>query len=231
MTHRIWEMTGVDAILFDLDGVLVNSARAIDVAMRRWAVERGLDPDAIASLAHGRRDEDLVRLAAPHLDVDPEVDRIAELDFEVMDQVTAIPGASALIGLLPPLRWAVVTSGAASIASARLAAAGLSRPPVVVTAEQVAKGKPDPEGYLLAAERLGVEPTRCVVLEDAPVGWDAATAAGMRCVGVGWELARSRPELAAWVEDLSPVRVTEEPSGLRLTGRSPAPATAGRAED
>ncbi|WP_245533601.1 HAD-IA family hydrolase [Actinoalloteichus spitiensis] len=231
MAHRIWEMTGVDAILFDLDGVLVNSARAIDFAMRRWAVERGLDPDAIAALAHGRRDEDLVRLAAPHLDVEPEVDRIAELDFEVMDQVTAIPGAAALTGLLPPLRWAVVTSGAAAIASARLAAAGLSRPPVVVTAEQVAKGKPDPEGYLLAAEELGVEPTRCVVLEDAPVGWDAATAAGMRCVGVGPELASSRPDLAAWVDDLSSVRVAAEPPGLRLTGRSPSPAANGETAD
>lgn len=215
---RNWTISGLDALLFDLDGVLVNSVAAIEECMRRWAAERGLDGDRVVALAHGRRDADLVRLVAPRLDVDTEVARIAELDFEVMDTLTAVTGAADLLGTLPPSSWAIVTSGTPPIARARLAAVGLPEPSLVITAADVAHGKPDPEGYLLAAEKLGVPPERCAVFEDAPVGLGAATAAGMRCVGVGVGMAVSSPALDAWVDDLSGVRAEAGRSGITLAG-------------
>jgi len=199
-----WTATEVDALLFDLDGVLVDSRTAIERSVRAWARLHGLDGDGVLALSHGRRDADLVRVAAPGLDVATEVARITELEMSLLSRVTAVPGAVRLLTGLPADRWAVVTSSTPPVARGRLAAVGLPEPALLITAEDVDRGKPAPDGYLLAAEKLGVPPRRCLVFEDAPIGVAAARSAGMRCVGVGL----AGPDVVGSVPDLAAVRVT-----------------------
>jgi sugar-phosphatase len=171
------------AILFDLDGVLVDSTASIEEAWRLWAVRHGLDPSAVLRVAHGRRGLDTVRLVAPHLDAAREVAEQNAHEARTRG-LAAAPGARALIEKLPPSCWAVVTSGVRAVAEHRLRTVALPIPPVMVCADEVVHGKPDPEGFLAAAARLGVPPSACVVIEDAPAGLDAAHAAGMPAVAV-----------------------------------------------
>ena len=177
-------MTDVAAVLFDCDGVLVDSAMSVERAWRGWAAERGLDGDGVMAIAHGRRTEDTLRELGFTADLAAEVDRIEGAEIADASDVTAFPGAATALATLPPEAWAVVTSGTRGLATARLAAAGLPLPAVLVTADDVVAGKPDPEGYLEAARRLGVPPADCLVLEDAPAGVQAALAAGMRVVAL-----------------------------------------------
>lgn len=172
-------------LLFDCDGVLVDSDATVEVSWTRWAHRWELDPTSVTAMVHGRRSADTVALL-----IDP-ADRgraLADIDrFEVEDaaSVIAVPGAAELLSALPAEAWAVVTSGRRELATARLAAAGLPVPRVLVTADDVPRGKPDPAGYLAAAEALGVPPTACVVLEDSGAGIAAGRAAGAAVVGVG----------------------------------------------
>jgi sugar-phosphatase len=215
-----------EAVLFDLDGVLVDSLGVIERILREWAGSRGIDGERAVELSHGRRDVDLIALLAPDLDVAAEVDWIVGREERVVDGVVAMPGAVDLLGALPSRRWAVVTSGTRAVARARIAAAGLPEPVRLVAAEDVRHGKPDPQPYLRGAELLGVAPQRCVVVEDAMSGVRAARAAGMRCVGVGAEVqpaavtahVANLKELAAVVDgDL--IRIS---AGARSTPRSDA---------
>jgi mannitol-1-/sugar-/sorbitol-6-phosphatase len=175
---------GCQAILFDLDGVLVDSTACIERHWRNWAEKNNLDLGAILRVSTGRRTEDTIRLVAPHLEVEEEAARIAEQEAVDTDGVLEIEGAARLLRMLPAGAWAVVTSGPTKSSLARLARAGLPVPTVVVTAEDVKRGKPDPEPYLVAAVRLGVAPAECVVVEDAPAGIQSAHAAGMRVIAV-----------------------------------------------
>ncbi len=177
-------MIEVGAVLFDCDGVLVDSAASVERAWRRWAEERGLDAHAIVAVAHGRRTEDTMRELGLDRDLRAEVELLERYEIADAASVSAYPAAAALLPALPPASWAVVTSGTRALATSRLAAAGLPLPAVLVTADDVAAGKPDPEGYLEAARRLGRPPADCLVLEDAPAGVQAALAAGMRVVGL-----------------------------------------------
>jgi sugar-phosphatase len=177
-------MLSCDAVLFDLDGVLVDSAEVVERTWRRWAAGHGLDPADVIRTAHGRRTLETVRLLAPHLAADDEVAILAASESTETDGVYEVPGARELLESLPPRSWAVVTSGIQPVAELRLRHTHLPTPPVLVTADQVRHGKPHPEGFLTAAARLGVDPARCVVVEDAPPGIEAAHAAGMRAVGV-----------------------------------------------
>jgi len=172
------------AVLFDCDGVLVDSGASIERAWRRWALERGLDGDAIVAVAHGRRTEDTMRELGLSGDLVAGVELLEGYEIADAPSVHAFPEAAALLAELPPGSWAVVTSGTRALATSRLAAAGLPLPSVLVTADDVRAGKPDPEGYLEAARRLGCSPADCVVVEDAPAGVQAALAAGMRVVGL-----------------------------------------------
>lgn len=172
------------AVLFDLDGVLVDSTACIERQWREWAAARGLDPAPFLRYCHGRRAVETIRLAAPELDAEAEVARFAELAPGEDPVLPAFPGARELLAALPDGARAVVTSGTRKTARRRLAAAGLPVPAVLVAAEDVRHGKPDPECYLTAAGRLGVPPEECVVIEDAPPGIEAARAAGMRVVAV-----------------------------------------------
>ena len=194
----------VEAVVFDNDGVLVDSLASVDRAWRRWSIEHGLDPEAVMPTVHGRPSRDTVAaLFAPDL-VEGAVRRIDELEIDDAADVTALPGAAALLASLPVGRWAIVTSATEDLFAARLAAAGLPRPPVVVTADQVTRGKPDPEGYLAAVRRLGVPLGRAAVLEDSATGIAAAVAAGVGTVirvGTG----EPGPGEAAVVADLRSV--------------------------
>jgi sugar-phosphatase len=173
-----------DLLLFDLDGVLIDSTPCIVRHWRRWAQEHGLNLDTILAAAHGVRTIETMRTIAPHLDVDAEAARFT--DHEVADTagVSAITGAATLLASLPPETWAIVTSAGSALAKARLKAAGLPLPRLLVSADDVVRGKPDPEPYTTAARQLGCPPDRCVVVEDAPAGAAAGRSAGMRVIAV-----------------------------------------------
>ena len=172
------------ALLFDLDGVLADSTASVEHHWRAWAERHGLDPDALLQVVHGRRAIDTIRDVAPTLDAEAELAALVAAEAGDTAGVTASPGAAALLPRLPAGAWAVVTSGVRAVALARLQACGLPLPLLLVPADEITRGKPDPEGYLAAAARLGVAPPDCVVFEDAPAGVAAARAAGMRCVAL-----------------------------------------------
>lgn len=172
------------ALLFDLDGVLVDSTPSVIRAWSAWARRVGLEPAEVLATVHGRRAIDTIRALRPALDPDVELAGLVADETTDNADVVEIAGARALVDALPPGSWAIVTSGLRAVATARLVAAGVPIPPVMVTAESIVHGKPDPECYLLGAAELGLSPSRCVVVEDAPAGAAAARAAGMRLVAV-----------------------------------------------
>lgn len=174
------------AILFDLDGVLVDSTVIVERHWHRWAARNGLQGEHILANAHGRRTMDTLRAVASHLhlDLEQETTLIEKSAAEDTEGLLAIPGAAELLLALPDHSWAVVTSGSRLLATTRLRAVDLPLPQIFITAEQVSLGKPHPEGYLKAAALLGLEPRDCLVIEDAPAGIQAAHAAGSRVIGV-----------------------------------------------
>jgi sugar-phosphatase len=195
-------------VLFDSDGVLVDSDASVARAWARWARSLGLDPTAVGGMVHGRRAADTVALL---VDAPQRVDALARIDaYELEDALTvaAIAGALPLTASIPADRWAVVTSANAALAAARLRAAGLGRPGALVTADDVAAGKPAPDGYQAAAGLLGQPPQACVVLEDSESGVAAARAAGVATViGIGERALRTDADIV--VPDLRSLRHTE----------------------
>lgn len=172
------------AILFDLDGVLVDSAAFVERQWRRWAAARGLRPEPFLRVCHGRRALETIRIAAPELDAEAEVRAFRPDDTEESEPIAPLPGAGRLLSVLPPGSWAVATSGPRSSATDRLRRAGLPVPEVLVCAEDVTSGKPSPDAYLLAARQLRAAPAGCLVVEDAPAGIDAARAARMPVIAL-----------------------------------------------
>ena len=172
------------ALLFDLDGVLVDSRACVERIVRDWSLANALDPESVIAVAHGRRTVETVSIVAPHLDAEREAIALTVIESTATDGVEEIPGARELLRSLPTNRWAVVTSGGRDVAALRLAHTGLPRPNVLICAEDVRHGKPNPEGYLAAASQLGFAPADCVVIEDAPAGIEAARQAGMRSIGI-----------------------------------------------
>jgi sugar-phosphatase len=172
------------AILFDLDGVLIDSTRSVERQWRAWAREKGIDEEKVMAIAHGVRSIEVIRAVAPHLDAAPEVQWLESHEAEDQSDVTVMPGAAELIRAIPAGRWCVVTSGTRYLATARLRLGGLPVPKVLVTADDVTNGKPHPEPYLKGAELLGFKPEECLVIEDAPAGIQAAHAAGMKVIGL-----------------------------------------------
>jgi mannitol-1-/sugar-/sorbitol-6-phosphatase len=172
------------AILFDLDGVLIDSTRSVDRQWRAWARDQGIDEEKVMAIAHGVRTIEVIRAVAPHLDAEAEVRRLEEREADDQVDVAVMPGAAQLIRAIPEDRWCVVTSGTRPLASARLRFGGLPVPRIMVTAEDVANGKPHPEPYLKGAELLGVSPADCLVIEDAPAGIQSAHAGGMKVIAL-----------------------------------------------
>ncbi len=170
---------GYRAFLFDMDGTLLNSIAAAERVWGIWAERHGLDVAAFLTTIHGARAIDTItRQALPGVDPEVEAQWITEAELNDVEGVVAIDGAVAFLNSLPGDQWALVTSAPRELALRRLQAAGITPPAVLVTAEDVAVGKPDPACYVLGAQRLGVPVQDCLVFEDAPVGIRAAEAAG-----------------------------------------------------
>ncbi|HVO36500.1 MAG TPA: HAD-IA family hydrolase [Gemmatimonadales bacterium] len=208
------------ALLFDLDGVLVDSHAVVERTWRRWAVRHGLDAGPLLAVAHGRRTRDTLKAVVPHLDPAPEVAWLDAAELQDLEGVVAVAGAAPLLAALANGRWAVVTSCGRALAAQRLEQAGLPLPPVLVTSEDVARGKPAPDGYLLAAERSVAAPASCLVFEDAPPGIAAARAAGCRVVALATTHAADRlADAEALVPDLRSVGLRPDGGDLVVTIR------------
>jgi sugar-phosphatase len=196
------------AILFDLDGVLVDSTRSVARQWSLWAAEHNLPVEDVVRLAHGRRTVETIRLLVPSMDAEAEAARLEMREAEDTDGIGPVPGALELLSSLPRQRWAVVTSGTRYLATRRLQTNGLPAPVAFVTADEVRYGKPHPEPYLKGAELLGVAPRECLVFEDAPPGIEAAHAAGMSAVALSTTYpAADLAHADALVADLSQVRM------------------------
>jgi mannitol-1-/sugar-/sorbitol-6-phosphatase len=194
-----------DAVLFDLDGVLVDSAACVERHWRLWAAQHHLDADAIMQFAHGRPTVESIRLVAPHLPAEAEAARLNAAEAFDADGVAAVEGAARLVGSLPPTAWAIATSGTRDTALTRLRHTGVPVPPVLITADDVQHGKPHPQAYLLAAAGLGVMAANCIVIEDAPAGISAGRAAGMRVVALG----TTHPQAELGEADVRAMRLTD----------------------
>jgi mannitol-1-/sugar-/sorbitol-6-phosphatase len=191
-------------ILSDLDGVLVDSHASIMRSWRWWGARHGVEDDVIAAIEHGRPSGEVIAALVPDVDALEESRAIDLRQAGDVDDIVALPGAHELFAGRDPV--AVVTSCTDTLARARLGAAGLPVPDVLVTPDRLSRGKPDPEGYLLAARDLGFDPASCIVFEDAPAGVQAGRAAGCHVVGIttthdpaeldAHELA---PSIAAWL--------------------------------
>ncbi len=203
-----------DAMLFDLDGVLIDSSTCITRHWSRWAQQHSFDLAAIMEVAHGMRTVETMRLVAPHLDLEAEAARFTAAEVAETDGVVQIEGASELLGMLPAEAWAVVTSAGLDLAKSRMRRAALPLPRLFVTSDDVKQGKPAPEPYLLAAERMGLATDQCVVLEDSPAGIEAAQAAGMRVIAITTTHERDElPEPHLAIDHLSALRVLDGDEG------------------
>ena len=193
------------AFLFDMDGTLITSTLAAERVWTRWAERHGLDVAALLSVMHGVRAIDTIRNQnLPDIDLAAEVAWVERGEIEDVEGVAAIAGAIDFVKRLPPDRWAVVTSASVPLARARLKATGVTPPAVMITAEDVERGKPDPAGYLKAAAALGFDIADCLVFEDAEAGIRAGEAAGADVVVVtaAWThpLQTDHPTLANYAD-------------------------------
>jgi sugar-phosphatase len=205
------------AILFDLDGVLVDSTGAVDREWRDWGRRKGVDGDAIMAIAHGVRTIEVIRRVAPHLDAEIEAAAIESHEAGDQSGVVVMPGALELVKSIPDGHWGVVTSGSRLLAANRLLYCGLPVPEVLVTSDDVTHGKPHPEPYLKGAEGLGFAAAECVVIEDAPAGIAAARAAGMKVIGLASTYkAEKLSEADVVVKDFRELSVKTSDGRLRV---------------
>jgi sugar-phosphatase len=170
------------ALLFDLDGVLIDSTPAVTRVWTQWAVAHGFDPADVVRRAHGRPSIATIRDYLPHGDHEAGNRNVERCEIADLNGVITLPGARELLSSLPADRWTIVTSCTRPLAEVRLRAAGLPIPPRLLTCDDVKNGKPDPEPYLKGASLVGVSPGVCVVVEDAPAGIRAGKAAGARVI-------------------------------------------------
>ncbi|MFI6437981.1 HAD family hydrolase [Streptomyces sp. NPDC050759] len=211
-----------EALLFDNDGTLVSSLESVHRCWTRWAEEFGITAEEFARVElHGRP---AVEIAADLLpaDVVPQaLARIEQLEVEDVPNggVHLLPGTRAFLDALPADRWAVVTSATRRLAEARLEAVGIL-PKTLVAADDVTRGKPDPEPYLLAARELGVDPARCVVFEDAPAGLRAGRAAGMTTVALTTTHRAHELDADLVVEDLSALSALVTDGNVEISVRT-----------
>jgi sugar-phosphatase len=172
-----------DAVLFDLDGTLVDSTPAVVRSWLTWAAEENLDP-GFRDRMHGMPAPEIVLALVGRERFSDSLRRVLELEHQDTADIVALPGAQAMLSSIPAGRAAIATSCTAALAEIRIKAAGLQAPRLVVSYDDVTAGKPAPDPFLKAAEGLGVDPSRCLVVEDAPAGIAAARAAGCRVLAV-----------------------------------------------
>ncbi|MEU8924472.1 HAD-IA family hydrolase [Kitasatospora sp. NPDC048545] len=203
------------ALLLDMDGTLVDSDAVVERCWGRWAERHGLDPAEVLAVAHGRQGHATMAVLLPDRPVEVNLaDNARMLDEERADTegVIPVPGAAAFLASLAGHPHALVTSADEPLARVRMDAAALPLPPVLVTAESVGAGKPDPEGFLKGAAAVGFTPADCLAFEDSGAGIAAAKAAGLRVVGIGPRATAHHPD--AHADDLTAVTVTATPDGL-----------------
>ncbi|MEU7577701.1 HAD family hydrolase [Streptomyces sp. NPDC041068] len=207
-----------DALLFDNDGTLISSMESVYRCWTRWAQEYGITAEDFARVElHGRPAAEIVADLLPAEKVAEAVARIEELEVsDVAGGVVLLPGTRELLESLPMDRWAVVTSATRVLAEARLAEVGV-RPGLMIAADDITRGKPDPEPFLLAAAKLGADPARCVVFEDAPAGLQAGRAAGMTTVALTTTHQASELSADVVVKDLSAVSAQATTGGVEIT--------------
>lgn len=204
-----------------MDGTLVDSRIACENLLRSWAGRHGLDAQVISAAAQGRTNKDMVREFTPQLPVDEEAAWLDEEELRYREGNLAVGGALALVSALPVGSWGLVTSASRRVAEMRLECAGLPVPAVLISSDDVRWGKPDPEGYLLAAERLSVIPERCLVIEDTPAGLEAAQRAGMQALAITTTFPANELDATTCIADFTSLQVsgTEVPRELRLEVR------------
>jgi mannitol-1-/sugar-/sorbitol-6-phosphatase len=185
--HRQPDLLRCTCVLFDVDGTLLDSRAPMHRAYTEWANRYGLDPTLVIRTAQGVRTIDTLRALAPEgADIEADTLALMRREHDDIEGIIEVPGAGDLLRSLPPDRWAVVTSADRALASRRLQACGLPLPRQLVGADDVARGKPAPDGFELAARRMGLEARHGVVFEDAPAGIAAGIAAGASVIAVGW---------------------------------------------
>lgn len=207
-----------DALLFDNDGTLLSSLGSVDRCWSRWAAEYGIPAEEFARVElHGRTAVEVIRDVLPAERVPEALARIEQLEVEdVPHGVVPLPGTAELLRQLPEGSWAVVTSATRRLAEARLRHLDIE-PPLIIAADDITAGKPDPEPYLLAARKLGADPARCVVFEDAPAGLESGRAAGMWTVAVTNTHHRDELRADTVVDDLSGVTAQHTADGVQIS--------------
>jgi sugar-phosphatase len=213
-------------ILLDMDGILISSIGSVERSWTKWALLRGVDPAFARETAHGRRAVETIAKLRPDLDSEAELTVIEDLEVADNEGLTILPGVLDFLAALPADRWTVVTSATERLARIRMAAAGLPVPEKLVTADNVARGKPDPEPFLAGAALLGVAPAECVVFEDSPSGVAAGRAAGCTVVATTFSHSAESLEAANYlVRDLAEIRI-ESASDEIVIQLTPLPAVA-----
>ena len=204
-------------LLFDLDNTLVNSSEIVLWAMRLWCQEHQVDLERALKFGEGRRTEDTVKIVAPHLDSVIEAKKIEDLEARLLENTKPIHGAQEFTQSIPKTEWAVVTSSSLKSVGPKLKAAKILIPDVIVSAECVKKGKPDPEPYKKAMEILGVLPNECLVFEDSDSGVESAIAAECRVVVIGNGVSVSHSNIIGIVQDFTYLTLTTNESLNEIT--------------
>ncbi|HYM76403.1 MAG TPA: HAD family hydrolase [Candidatus Dormibacteraeota bacterium] len=207
------------ALLFDLDGVLINSTPAVARVWRRWAVEHGFNPEEVVARAHGRPSLTTVREYLPNADHEAENREVERREIADLEGVIPLPGALALLGSLPPNRWTIVTSCTRPLAEVRIKAAGLPVPEKLITSNDITHGKPHPEPFLKGASVLGFPAENCVVFEDVPAGVRAGKSAGARVIAFTTTVQEPalREAGADWIlKNCADVRLLDQGKELRF---------------
>jgi mannitol-1-/sugar-/sorbitol-6-phosphatase len=207
-------------LLFDMDGVLVDSTPAVARVWRQWAIEHGFNPEEVVAAAHGRPSLATVRDYLPNADHQAENREVERREIEDLEGLVPLPGAVDLLASLPPDRWTIVTSCTSRLAEVRLRASGLPVPGRMITSNDITHGKPHPEPYTKGAFLLGFPAEDCIVVEDAPAGIRAGKAAGARVIALGTTAEESalRGADADWIlNNCADIRLTSATPGLTLT--------------
>jgi mannitol-1-/sugar-/sorbitol-6-phosphatase len=206
-------------VLFDLDGVLIDSTPAVTRVWRQWALEHGFNPEEVVARVHGRPSLTTVREYLPNADHTAENREIERREMQDADGIITLPGARELLQKLPANRWTIATSCTRSLAEVRLRAAGLPVPEQIVTSTDVTQGKPHPEPFLKAAAKLGFPASECIVVEDVPAGIRAGKAAGARVIAFRTTVAEAELQSAGAdfiLNDCADVSVSNGAEGLTL---------------
>lgn len=211
------------AFLFDMDGTILTSIAAAERIWTNWAQRHGLDVAAFLPTIHGMRAVDTIRaLGLPGVDAEHEAAALTLAEIDDVEGISEIAGAISFLSLLPSDRWAIVTSAPRLLAHARLSAAGIALPNVLITAEDVAHGKPSPDCFMMAADRMGFNAGDCLIFEDAPAGIRAAEAAGATVVVVTATHSHTMETSHVTLADFKHVRSLNDEAGVSIGQDFPA---------